>query len=287
MFLYKRLVANPCYARNVWGASFPPPPSTELITFSCESASRLLILSTLTVDLPPPPGSTEAITFPCESESWLLILSTSIVDLPPPRINRGDHFSTQKWKLTVDPLYIDCWSSLHWLLTLSTLIVNPPYIDYWYIDCWPSPHWLLTLSTLTVDPLHIDCWPSLHWLLTLSTLIVDPLYIDCWSSLCWSSICPPPRINRGDRLFHVKVKVDCWSSPHRLSIEPPQDQQCWSPLCWLLILSASTVDRPPLQISTFQSLIYWFTEQKHYHWLSRKLLRNRRSRDRDTKKGVE
>ena len=41
-------------------------------------------------------------------ESSLLILYLSIMDLPP---NRGDHLFTQKWKLTVDPLFVDdCWS---------------------------------------------------------------------------------------------------------------------------------------------------------------------------------
>ena len=60
---------------------------------------------------------------------------------------------------TVDPLYIDSWTYLHWHLTLSTL----------YIDCWTSLHSLLTLSTLTVDPLYIDCWPSLHCTLTVDS----------------------------------------------------------------------------------------------------------------------
>ena len=62
MFLCK-LVANPCYARNVWGASIPPPLGlTQAIAFSRES--ELLILSVSTVDLPPP-RSTEVIAFSC------------------------------------------------------------------------------------------------------------------------------------------------------------------------------------------------------------------------------
>ena len=52
-----------------------------------------------------PPGSThEVIAFSCESLSWLLILSTAIVD-PPPRINTwGNCLFMWKLKLTVDPL---------------------------------------------------------------------------------------------------------------------------------------------------------------------------------------
>ena len=60
-----RLVANPCYARNVSGWS--------------------LIASVLNVSGGRhSPGSTEAITFSSESESWLLIRSVSIIDLHPP-----------------------------------------------------------------------------------------------------------------------------------------------------------------------------------------------------------
>ena len=45
-----------------------------------------------------------------KSESWLLILSVSIID-PPLRINRGDHLSMQRWKLTVSPLCVHCRSA--------------------------------------------------------------------------------------------------------------------------------------------------------------------------------
>ena len=107
-------------------------------------------------------------------------------------------------------------------------------------------------------------------------LTVDPLHIDHQS---------PPRINRGNRLFNAKVKVDCWSSQHQSSIppgsteaiacsckseswllilstliiDPPQDQQRRLPfhakvketiasLCWSLIASASTIDPPTFLI---------------------------------------
>ena len=54
----------------------------------------------------PSPGSTEVITFSCESESWLLILSLSITHLPP----GSTEVITFSCKVKVD-----CWSSLCWL----------------------------------------------------------------------------------------------------------------------------------------------------------------------------
>ena len=59
---------------------------------------RLLILSSLTVNLPP--GSAWTKGWSC----GLLILSTSTVDLPP--------------RICMDPglIQMDCWSSLYWLL---------------------------------------------------------------------------------------------------------------------------------------------------------------------------
>ena len=145
-----------------------PPPSTEVITFSCKSASwllitlyiGLLILSTLTVDLPPlPSGSTEAITFSHKSESWLLILSTLTVDL-----------ST----LTVDPFYIDYWSSPHWLL-----IYLPSPLDQQRRSPFhaKSESWLLILSMSIIDPAPPpriqQCWSPLYWLLILPGSTVD------------------------------------------------------------------------------------------------------------------
>ena len=135
------------------------------------------------------------------------------------------------------------------------------------VDCWSSPHWLLTLSTLTVDPLHIECWPSLHWVLTLSTLSVDPLYTVHWllilSTLLTLSTLTvnPPRINRGDCLFTQKWKltvdslcVNCWSAP-----PPPGSTVLIASV--VLIVDPLRVDcrSTPLQISTFQSLIYWLS----------------------------
>ena len=111
----------------------------------------------------------------CTCKSWLLTLST----------------------LTVDPLYIDCWPSLHCTLTVDPL----------YIDSQSSLHWLLNLYTLTVDPLY-----TVHWLLTLSTLPVDPLYIHCQSTPPGSTV-----------LIASVLCVDCWSSPRRLLIDPPTD----------------------------------------------------------------
>ena len=78
---------------------------------------------------------------------------------------------------------------------------SPPSTEAKTFSC-KSANWLLILSTLTIEPLYIDGWSCLYWLLTLSTLTVDPLYIDCWSA--------PPRINRGDHLFmqNWKLTVD-------------------------------------------------------------------------------
>ena len=145
---------------------------------------------------------------PLYTVHWLLILST----------------------FTVYPVYIDCWPSLHWLLTLSTLLIlSTLTVDPLSIDCWPSLHF-----TLTVDPLYIDCWPSLHWLLTLSALTVDPLYTVHWL------------------LTLSTLYIDCWSSLHSLLICPPtQDQQCQlliHPGSTLLIVDlpqVNTVDWPP------------------------------------------
>ena len=84
-----------------------PSQSTEVITFSHEHWSWLLILSVncqspldqqrqspfhtkvkvncwSSLSIIDPLRSTEAITFSCKSGSWLLILSVSIVGLPPP-----------------------------------------------------------------------------------------------------------------------------------------------------------------------------------------------------------
>ena len=142
------------------------------------------------------------------------------------------HLTIPTMQFCVDPLHIDCqpphnqqrwlpfhvkvkvdyWSSLHWshwLLTLSTLNVDPLYIDCWYIDCWSSLHGLLTLSTLTVDPLYIDCW-----------------YIDCWPSLHWLLNPTPP---------HPPCPPE-WTEAITFS---------WKSESWLLILSRLIIDPPP------------------------------------------
>ena len=69
----------------------PPGSIHEAITFSHESLSLLLILSTVIID--PPPGSThEVIAFSCESLSLLLILSTAIVNPPQDQHMRQSPF---------------------------------------------------------------------------------------------------------------------------------------------------------------------------------------------------
>ena len=261
-------MANPCYARKVWGGVHCPSQSTEVITFYCKSASWLLTLSIWTVDpfyidcqsAPPPdqqrrlpfhakvkvecwsslhqssillPWINRAIAFSCESESWLLTLST----------------------LTVDPLHNDCWPSVHWLLTLSILLV----------DCWPSLHWLLILSTLTVDPLHIDCWPSLPWLLTLFTLTVD-----CWPSLYWAFILSALTVDCWLSLHWLltlsALTVDCWPSLHWLSISPrinsvgPLHISHWSTPGWHCWSTPRINSVDPLHIN------HWFTQVDTVNW---------------------
>ena len=276
---FSTLVANPCFAWNSGG--------TEISWFWTKCTCESWLLTPL-----PPPGSTEVIAFSRESESWVLILSVSILSTLTVNPLYTVHGLLILSTLTVNPLYIDCWPSLHctltvdplytvhWLLILSTLTVDPLYID-----CWPSlhctltvdplytVHWLLILCTLTVNPLYIDCWPSLHcwpsahWLLILSTftvdlpppgstvLIVDPPWVntvDCWSTPGWHCQLTPPRINCVD---HWSAPGQhCWSLIHpglTLLIDPPQDQQSWSLICpgWTLLIvdlpRVDTADRPP------------------------------------------
>ena len=261
MFIIINLLIHLTFLLSLYGLQIRYTSGQPVLHTECLGAQKslhwLLTLSKLTVD-------------PLYTVHSLLILSTLTVD-PPYTVHWMLILST----LTVNPLYIDCWPSLHWLLILSTLTVDPLYTEHWLlilstltVDPLYTEHWLLILSTLRVDPLYIESWSSLHWL--------DPLYIHCWSPQdqqrwlpfhvkvkveCSSSPCQsliPPKDQQRWLPFHAKVKVECWSSPHRLSI-PPQDQQCWSPLwCWSLIRPGLTVDRPPLQISTLESLIYWY-----------------------------
>ena len=97
-----------------------------------------------------PPGSTEGDHL--FTQKWKLTVDPLWGDHQPPRINRGDHLFTQKWKLTVDPLWGDHQSPQDQQRLLS---------------------------------FHVK------------------VQIDCWSSLRWSSI---PRINRGDHLLMQKWK---------------------------------------------------------------------------------
>ena len=53
---------------------------------------------------------------------------------PPPRINRGNHLFTQKWKLTVDPLCINCWSA-----PPQDQQRQSPFHAKVKADCWSSP----------------------------------------------------------------------------------------------------------------------------------------------------
>ena len=230
-------------------------------------------------------GAAERITHDASNYTHNVVLcwSSPHQSLIPPRINRWSPFhmkvEVDSWSsphslltlstLTVDPLYIDCQSSLHWLLTLSTL----------YIDCWPCLHWLLILSTLTVDPLYTVHWLlilstltvdplyTVHWLLTLSTLTVDPLYIDCWSSLHWLLIHPPPTGSTEAITFsHESESLVLILSASIVNLPPPGSTVLVTSV--VLIIDPPWVDcqSTPLQISTFKSLIYWFVV--HVWWLA-------------------
>ena len=103
-------------------------------------------------------------------------------------------------------------------------------------------------------PLHIDCRPSPHWLLTLSILTVDPLYSDCQSV--------PPQDQQRQSPFHAKVKVECWSSLHWLSICcPPGSTEVITFSCKsessVLILSASIINPPRINRDDRLSMRKW------------------------------
>ena len=117
------------------------------------------------VNHPPPPGSTEVIAFSRESESCLLILCVSIIDPISPRINRGDCLFT--WKLTVDPLCVNCRSA-----PPQDQQRQSPFHTKVKVDCWSSLCWSLIppWSTEVITFSH----KSESWPLILSLLIVNP-----------------------------------------------------------------------------------------------------------------
>ena len=140
--------------------------------------------------------------------------------------------------LIVDPLYVNCRSTLHqpWIPPGSTvliasmstvdplcqpwihphpqgstvLIASMSTVDLLYINhrsAHPSPRSTgLIASTLTGDPLYINSRSSTSTadLPTPRINSVDHLYVNCRSSLCQLWICPHPRINSVDCLY-----IDC------------------------------------------------------------------------------
>ena len=173
------------------------------------------------------PPSKEVITFSCGSASWLLILSTLTVD--PLHANRQSTplQDQQRWLPFHVKVEVDCWPSPHWPLTLSTLTVDPLHIDHqsapkdqqrWFpfhtkvkVDCWsslcqsltPLPprinrgnHLFMWKWKLHVDPLHID-----HW---------SPQDQKCWLPVwCWLLILPGSTVDRPPTFLIFNIRIMC------------------------------------------------------------------------------
>ena len=114
-----------------------------------------------------------------------------------------------------------------WLLILSVSIINPPAQDQqrWSpfhmkvkVDCWSSPCQLSTCPPGSTETIAFSN-KSESWLLILSTSIIDP----------------PTQDQQRWLPFHMKVTVDCWSSPRWSSTHPPGST--------VLITSVLIVDR--------------------------------------------
>ena len=102
-------------------------------------------------------------------QKWKLTVDPLCVDCssapPPHRINRGDCLFMRKWKVTVDPLHVNCrsapqdqqcWLPLRWSSIASTLSIDHPYIDHW-----------------SAPPQDQQCWSPPHWLLIIDRLRID------------------------------------------------------------------------------------------------------------------
>ena len=89
-----------------------------------------------------------------------------------PWINRGNCLFMQKWKLTVYPLCVDCWSPPRSTDVITSVLIASA-----------------SITSASITSVSI-----------VSTLIINRLYIDHWS-------CCLPRINRGDCLSMWKWKL--------------------------------------------------------------------------------
>ena len=104
----------------------------------------------------------------------------------PPWISRGDYLFTWKWKLTVDPLYINCWSPPP---GSTVSITSMSIIDCLYIDDWSAPPGSTVLigstliaSMLIIDHLYIDLPLPRSTVSTASALIASALTVN-WPPL--------------------------------------------------------------------------------------------------------
>ena len=174
-----------------------------------ESASRIL---------------TQLVANPCYARNVLWGV------LPPP-INRGHHLFMQKWKVTVDPLYVDCWSTPPMINSVDHLSINCLYVNCLYVNCQLP----LCQSLICSPPKDQQCqWPPhqlpLHWSSIASTLIIDS---------------PPPgsTVLISSLLIINRLYIDHWSS------HPPGSTVL---IASALIVDCLLVDWPsPLQILTF------------------------------------
>ena len=131
---------------------------------------------------PAPQDQQRQSPFHVKIDCWSSLCQLSIT----PRINRGNCLFM--WKLTVDPLYVNCWSPQDKQRQL-------PF--HAKVDCWSSLCQLsitprinrdncLFMWKLTVDPLYVNCWSPpgstevmtflcQNWLLILSmSIIIGP-----------------------------------------------------------------------------------------------------------------
>ena len=116
-------------------------------------------------------------------------------------------------------------------------------------DCLFTWKLKLTVDPLNSDPLNSDCWspPRINtwgdhlftWKLKLT---VDPLNSDHLNSNHRS----PQDQHMRWLPFHVKVKVDCWSSQQQSLIPPGSTKEAIASTVSIVDLPrVDTVDRPP------------------------------------------
>ena len=208
-----KLVANPCYARNVLRASIPPPPGSTDEVIASTAIVSTAIASTA-------------------------IISTAIVNWPPPQNQHIRQLPQQQSSQQ--------WSPQQWLSQQrspqqwSSQQQSP---KQWSPQQWSSQQW----SPQQQLP---QQWLSQQRL------------PQQWSSQQQSLIDPPPRIStwgnclNSDCLNSNCLNSDCLNSDHLNSNHLNSD--CLNSDCLNSDrLNSASRSTSPLQISTFESLIYW------------------------------